>query len=363
MNSTSALFNTVIRLVFAVLLATALFFGEEGSAQQAKLSPQQQDTVQKLINGLNEYPGTTRRCLSSIQSFGNTDTVLVGKNIVCAKEWLRMIGNNKDTQVTRSQFQAWIRQLDRLYDCYRDFEGEKLRNEVILVTPPPISGAKDAPHAHHASVICLHLDEERMKKTLQEIRLQGSPTFMAMHEMAHIFSQHSPWVAENETAAELLHAYALERGGFKYGYPEGNSMQYSPSKGTQQRHGRIKAALENLKNDNIQPFTYEYGSAYQLYMLGLVEGLGWDTIKKAVQSYHNGTYTPTKTYDKSNVKAAKTHEFFDRVAHFHDEARARKSPTIPPASKNMTGAQALRHGPDKGELLDKYFTVPTTPIP
>jgi hypothetical protein len=99
--------------------------------------------------------------------------------------------------------------------------------------------------------------------------------------------------------------------------------------------------------------------------------VGWDTIKKTIQSYQNGTHTPTKTYERIDNRSgavSAAHEFFDRVAYFHDETRklAKTDPkvltSIPLAGRNLTGRQALRSLPDKGKILDEHFTVKTTPI-
>jgi len=61
---------------------------------------------------------------------------------------------------------------------------------------------------------------------------------------------------------------------------------------------------------------------------------------------------------------ARAHEFFDRLAYFHDLARQDPvlARNIPAMGRNLTGAQALRSLPDRGRLLDEHFTVTTTPI-
>ena len=103
-------------------------------------------------------------------------------------------------------------------------------------------------------------------------------------------------------------------------------------------------------------------------MLGLPDIVGWDTLKTATRSYHNETYTITKVYDftpglgQGEIRPARAHEFFDRVAHFHDQRREQAPQTIPRQGQNLTGAQALRSLPDQGKLLDKHFTVKTRPV-
>ena len=91
------------------------------------------------------------------------------------------------------------------------------------------------------------------------------------------------------------------------------------------------------------------------------------------------TIRGTKVYEdsRSTVVYAKyqmvylhrVHEFFDRIAYFHDEAceHAQTDPqvlqSIPVAGRTLTGEQVLRSFPDEGWFFDKHFTVKTTPIP
>jgi hypothetical protein len=217
---------------------------------------------------------------------------------------------------------------------------------------------------------------EPFDQLLSEIRFCGTPTYVMFHELAHCFSMGGPlaqkqWTGELETVAELLIAYALERENLEFGYP----IKIS---GTLHRKNLLKEATDNLANETIKPFSYDGGSAYDLYMFGLVDKVGWETLKKVIHSYHNGTYTPTKKYDESQTMLApgkyqfvyphRVHEFFDRVAHFHDEAceQAKTDPsvlhTIPMEGRSLTGEQVLRSFSDKGWFFDEYFTVPTKPI-
>ena len=128
---------------------------------------------------------------------------------------------------------------------------------------------------------------------------------------------------------------------------------------------------KNLQN-NIKAFSphggnvhaNRYNNAYDFYMFALVDIVGWQTFIKTTQSYRNDTYVPTKGYAPDREKGqtvhnVRAHEFFDRLAHFHDEAR--KDPVlarnIPAAGRNLTGAQALRSLSDRGKLLAEHFTV------
>ena len=307
------------------------------------------------------------------------DPILAGKNIIFSERWLPIIGNNRDTQVTPQQFRAWIDQLDTVFNTYEGFVGRKPHNQrgiivvdlipqAELMTSTSPSGVGNA-HEHNNGVICINRDSEYFKWFLSNIRTQSTPTRLMLHEMAHSFAsihfKPSPW-AECEAAVNFLMSYAMEKGGFKYGIPPDEIS------GIRHRRDRIQWAINNLRAGNIKDFDYGCGTAYDLYLLGLPNVVGWDTVKAAVRSYQDNQFEVTKTSAPSgreqgtrhaNARSL-AHELFDRVAHFHDEARANPelARNIPRSGQNLTGAQALRSLPDKGELLDKYFTVATTPI-
>jgi len=387
--------------VATVLLAAGVLLENHVAAQQTQLSPQQWETVQQLIEGfkknprrfcLAEFAVENKEGLTAPQVIGiienavkNIDPILVGKHVVFSKDWLKVIGNDYTKQVTRQQFQTWVWQHDRMFEYCEEFMGQKplkgtkvfidlrLKSEIMK------SLQSSYAHAHHSTpVICYNFDHKRFGSFLREIRLQGTITYVAMHEMAHIFTSLLPWDAESEVVAALLQSYAMEKGGFEYGSPMRSGLIHQKTKGSQHRLNWLDKALIKLKENKIEPFSkgfgeaYEYGSAYELYMLGLVAKVGWDTMKKAVQSYHNNTYTPTKNYEGSNrsnptgsdARRATAHEFFDRVAYFHDVARSDPglSRNIPEAGIYLTGATVLRSLPDGGKFLDEHFTVKTTPI-
>jgi hypothetical protein len=285
--------------------------------------------------------------------------VLVGRYIVFSTEWLGLVGNGKDV-VSRQQFQAWCNRIDRLYECYEKFIGHKPRNgNMIFIDLVPATYWSDPtifPHGNipraTAQPVVNHI---RFNKDaldfntgqLGEMRSGNLLGYTMMHEIGHIFTSISrgkpeTWrPADGETAANLLVYYALENGGFRI-RNSGSSSRL--------RQAYIREALKNLQNDNISAFPACScgGSAYDFYLCGLVDEVGWETLKKTIQSYHDGTYTPTKRYepDKEKEQTAmhvRAHEFFDRLAHFHGDTLV------------------LRKQSDEGALLDKFFTVKTTP--
>jgi len=352
-------------------------------AQNTQLSPQQQETVRLFLK--ETLPRYICLCegvhvpMSRVMEdvVKDIDSILVSRHLIFSKNWLEFIGEDKNRQVTRQQFKKWTDTLDKLFECYERFMGQKpFETDVIFINlHGQKNPSKGIAHAY-IGTICVNAESgEPFDNLLSEIRFRGTPSYIMLHELAHCFSMggplaQKPWTGELETVAELLIAYALERENFEFGYPAKISGNFH-------RKNLLKIATDNLENETIKPFSYDSGSAYDLYMFGLVDKVGWDTLQKVIHSYHKGTYTPTKKYDDSQTMLAlgkfqfvyphRIHEFFDRVAHFHDEAckHAKTDPlvlqTIPIEGRNLTGEQVLRSFPDEGWFLDEYFTVRTKP--
>lgn len=352
-------------------------------AQNTQLSPQQHETVRLFLN--KTLPRYACLCesihvpMSQVMenAVKNIDPILVSRHLIFSKNWLKFIGEDENRQVTRQQFKKWTDNLDKLFECYEKFMGQKpFETDVIFINlHEQTNPSKGVAHAY-IGTICINAEsEESFENFLSEIRFRGTPTYVMSHELAHCFSMGGPlaqkhWTGELETVAEMLVAYALENENFEFGYP-------AKITGSVHRKNLLKAATDNLENETIKPFSYDHGSGYDLYMFGLVDKIGWDTLKKVIHSYHQGTYTQTKKYDDSQtmlvpgkfqfVYPHRMHEFFDRTAHFHNDAleHAKSDPAvlqyIPIEGRNLTGEQVLRSFPDEGWFLDEYFTVPTKP--
>jgi hypothetical protein len=326
-----------------MLLATSLLLGSETVAQQNQLTPEQQELIQGVA-GDEDF--------EMLPSIDTIDPILVSKYLIFTNDWLNL-------PVTRQQFKKWTDTLDRVYECYEEFmSGRVWGNGAIVVGYRP-----DGATAHGGRVVLVYVARDDERFSPDEIR-RGGPTKTMLHEMGHLFSwanSSAPecrWMGEDETGAEFLVAYYYEKSGLS-------------TVGDNHRYSHIERAINNLLSGKIKDFGYHEGTAYDLYMFGLVDRVGWDTMKKTVQSYAPGknTYTPTKVYDNTGGREghAIAHQFFDRVAFFHDQARelAKTDPKvlngIPPSGRNLIGEQVLRSLPDKGKYLDEYFTVETDP--
>jgi hypothetical protein len=341
--------------------------GANVAAQSAsKLSSQQAATVEQLKNQLVQTSGNacllqnTARNSAERQrvvnaALNNLDPILVGRNVVFSKVWLISVDTNKT--LTRQQFEAWRNRVDKLYDCFWDLTGQ-----------PPAGGRKvfidyrpqkdfdfhsdGLPHNGHAhggtSVICLNWNSEKFSQRLKHEVKTGSTEGIMIHEMGHIFASQKTWVAEEETIANFLTMYALEKGGFWYGMPKPtpHPAVLGLMKGKEYRAYISQKAWERYQKNTIRPFiskqdyagSHGYDSVYDFYLVGLVEVAGWDAIKKAIRSYNDDSYKPQYTY-QGDLQKVRAREFFDRIVHFSGK------PNV------------LRSLPDRGALLDRHLNV------
>ena len=350
---TTAMQNN-ISPIFVLLLVAGIFFGSNNAeAQNNRLSPQQQETVTQLLRERGRNSSVRQQIENVI------DPVLVGRHVVFSTEWLELMGNGHNGMVTRQQFQAYRDRIDRLYECFEKFVGHKPRGgDKIFIDLQPLDLERTVYMERYGFVpsglfgggkITINTGNRDLQNFVdqQGIRTSSLLSFTMMHELAHAFESGQPWVADSEVAADFLVYYALENGGFR-------TCNTKPV--FYQRYSRLHAIQKNSQNvvaafsgKGKNPHTNRHNNAYGLFMYGLVDEVGWETFRRTIQSYHNGTFTPIRKYapngeKEQTTKHVRAHEFFDRLAHFYGDAGV------------------LRRGPDKGALLDKHFTVNATLI-
>jgi hypothetical protein len=122
--------------------------------------------------------------------------------------------------------------------------------------------------------------------------------------------------------------------GAQYGTPGERGFFLQKTVGTAHRQRLYDRALEAFRNNKIEAFGIN-GSSFQIYILGLVDKVGWETYQKAFRSYNDKTFTPQKF--TTTGRAAQARDLFDRIEHFGGK------PGV------------LRTLPDRGVLLDKHF--------
>lgn len=296
--------------------------------------------------------------INSVQ-WGNS--IVAGNYVGFQESARRFIGPCRETQITEQEMRRWLNNMDRFFKKCEEFTGTRPKNNLgkaFIV----ISNRTGLPTAS-AAVGSINLPERFFVRTmLSQVRSTQNPiTFDIMHEMSHLFHvihhpNRHPW-SQNETAAELIHAYAMEN-------PVGNFEYLRGANGAARRHGLLTSTatgnrgainhfmdgVNNLiagRNHGFNRFgtKHERDNLYNMYMLGLPDVVGWDTMSKAVRSYYQDSeFRPTRTYtaNATTVSQANAHEFFDRVAFFHNlKVTNNDLNLVPLMGRRATGEQIV----------------------
>ena len=259
----------------------------------------------------------------------NLDPILVGKHVVFSKKWRNYIGPNKS--ITAQQFESLRDRTDRVYDAYKELIGRapKAGEKVYIEIRPAEyfrkpNGGHVAGHAH-SNAFCIN--ENFVRNSMGTL----------MHELAHVFAYATNWEVKAESIVPLLMAYAYET-------IPGETL------GNRHRISRFEAALNNFRTNKIEAFALDdpddsgYGAhAFDFYLLGLVDKVGWETYKKVFRTYADEPHVTIARFPGG--QAGKARDLFDRIE------RLSGKPGV------------LRSLPDKGELLDKYFSVQVQKAP
>ena len=332
--------------IFALLLITCLVFGNTVVVAQQRLSPQQEETVRQLKeqlirngDGVCFIRDSNMGKTETIEvQFKNIDPILVGKNVVFSKNWLKHIGPNN--KLTRQQLEQYRTRIDRIYDCYEKLTGgppkggKKVFIDVFKFTLPHHNGAA---HAHRNNVNCF--SEQAVDGGSREVQ-DGSWAAGMMHELGHTFSFGREWDVAAETSACFMPCYGLENAGMWWG------MRETPSycSGIQERKQKFSEALAAFQRNSRTMETFhsarstDFGTVWDFYPYGLVYNVGWRPYEKAFQSYRDNPPQYADNIVGEERRKAQAREFLERIAKFSGK------PNV------------LRSLPDKGELFDKHFT-------
>jgi len=316
-----------------VYLAVCCFFlfvlsSTDIAAQDlSHLPPDKQAVVKQVQEKLN---GSGRICFSTssnmliykevvVKALDKIDPILVGKNVVFDKKWLDgVVGDGKP--LTRRQFEAWRNRVDRIYDCYEDFTGSNPGKVYIDLQPHgKFSHASTTGHAHRAGGGCLNIDSGYNKERWRAIA-NGFDSYVLMHEMGHAFSMGKIWCLDEESIAELMVAYAMEKGGARI-----DTINASNPKNHRQARYNQSLNASRGKDFPVSSEQSESPSLCRLYMFGMVEKVGWDVYKQTIHSYDGVRFS---------IGEIPILDFIKRLEHF-------------------SGKPILRTLPDKGALLDK----------
>ena len=298
------------------------------------------------INGLtrSNYPNTARpEVMQLVEEVAKrVDPILIGRNVVFGPNWLNYVGDRK--MLTRQQFEQWRNRVDMVADAYTDFAGikpyaGKVDKSFVDLGPKkifnPNAVGTQITNTALVNVGCPNF----MRSLREEIVGRGSPGRVVTHELAHIYADAYRWEVENESTAELLVSYALENiPNMRLGVP-GMGAAYTPVSGRQLRQQKLNEAQKNFRAGTIKDFANHHtgGCAYDYYLFGLVDVVGWDVYKKAVHSYLTDGLRLRVNQLRGDARRPAARDFFNRLEYFSEK------PGV------------LRSLPDKGQILDKFF--------
>jgi len=313
-------------------------------------TPEKVAVVAQIRRQLNSSSIGNCLPLAEVQTVLDTiDPMLVGKHVAFHSKWLEYIGPNKP--LSRRQFEIWRDKTDSVYESFEELLGTGPgRNGDLKIFVHTLTTTASGGHAHtDAGLVCLNNTNKFFGASLQEVAAHGSSHHALMHEIAHIFNARNRWDIDQEGIVDLLIAYAMEHNkGLQYGgVVRGTDIHWHKTVGNQHRQRRVQRALDNARANKIAPFNSgrTASSVHDLYVLGLVDKVGWDVYKQVFRSYNDKDFKPN-TYardDSDNafnrIARPLTRDFLDRIEHFSGKP------------------DVLRSLPDKGELLDKHFNV------
>jgi hypothetical protein len=330
---------------FSLLLVTGLFFdGGEANAQQ-RLTPEQAETVRQLKEQLLKSGGgvcfirDSKRDKTTVieEQFKDIDPILVGRNIVFSKNWLKHIGPNK--QIARQIFTQWRMRCDKIYDCYEKLTGgpptygKKVFWDTFKFTQPHHIGAA---HAHGYSM-CYGEPDDAMWEELQKAMREGQVIVWMIHELSHVFSFGKEWDVAPETSVAFLTTYFLENTDMWYG-TGGTPPRHYGTLARKQWFGETLAAYKSNAH-SLETFANTHNrNVWVFYFWGLVDKVGWQPYEKAFQSYNDTPLKLAANIGGEDRRKARARDFLERIAKFSGK------PNV------------LRSLPDKGKLLDEHLT-------
>ena len=334
----------------ALFLSFALIF----AASAAEYTPQQQQTIAQLkqqMAGMRNFDCSTSERVGVprviIAMLDDIDPLLVGKNVIFSDRWLDYIGEEKS--ISRTRFADFVSKMDRAHDAFADLVGNNTTSRRKLFIDISYKQEETdhglvAAHAHvMRDIICVAAPKENF---WFEVTRHGSWSATLLHEIGHMFAPPTiGWRANAETFANLKVAYALETLNARFGVlgvnARGNRTRGTQFRGNQYRTYEFNMAVQKFRRNEMTSFAYcscQTGSAFDFYIYGLVDRVGWETYKKAFHSYQDPAFVSEYAYSGERVHV-QARDFIDRLAFFSGKP------------------DVLSSLPDRGALLDEHFPV------
>lgn len=330
-----------------VLAGSVLARAKIPEVQEPGLSPQQLHTKQQIIKEITkkkykEVQFITKKDFNDIvrDISSINDSILVGRNVVFDPKWLEYIGAEK--AVSRAHFANAIENIDLYYDLHKSLTGSPPRvgeKIYIYLKPHHPNNERFGAYACADRNLCVMngIRSENIKKQLRTINSIYGWGKVVMHEMAHLFSNGQPWCAMPHISTKFMELHVYDN------VTDGKAK----SKAVKRKlHGEALAGFKNGGLDVINN-NYTATSVTDFYLLGLLDKVGYEPLKKAIHSYNDKNFKPTHKYTSPQTRGrmpeAIALELIERVAHFSGV------PNI------------LQSLPDRGALL-KRFNVTKTQI-
>ena len=326
--------------------AAGLLIGNRAEAQVGGTS---YNSVLEKLYALNPF----MMYANTIHEINWDDPILTDENIGFHERWREVIGPNRETQAMPHEFQRWVRTLNEYVKEGMIFTGRPIQNRTGRVIVDLV------PNAYHPGAGGASGDAKGIffNKTygqgfMRQVRSSEKPiTLIMLHEIGHALTPESdsrtdyPW-AEAEASSRFIMACI---------YARRPDLKPANLAGDFNSDGSINKILDNLVKGTTEDFAYGWNNRFNLYMQGLIKIVGVDVLQNAVQSYHNDTFKPTHLYPPSgggrivgNIRIrdnrkSNAHEFFDRVAHFHDLALddPEQKKNIPNVGQRYSGDQII----------------------
>lgn len=240
-----------------------------------------------------------------------------------SKEWSPYVGDGK--KVSQTSFQTYRNDVDRLYTCYAGLigatpkDGSKVYVDIIdhANNIPAIFDFDGVNYIGYAGLDEFVWESLNDAGQLGYLRKPMTDTFVKNIDPK-----------KNNSLNDLFQSYTFEHNGL------------NPYKGKSKDWYRKSVYDKSVKEfnkgklDAFKESEHEV-CAYDMYLLGLVDKVGWDTYEKALRSYKTRGYQSKSYSGDSSVVAAR--DLLDRIEFYSGKK------------------DVLRSLPDKGKLLDLHF--------
>ena len=300
--------------------------------------------------------------------------ILVGRNIVFDNNFLDYIGDDENGIITQENFIQWRDNLDNAFDALVYLTGRLPKDGqkvFVNLDNSALSGLAEGRAYNHMSQITL--TRFWIEGELDRVNRTGSPGFLALHELAHVFEIQQPFRGHGESMANFFVSFMMDitQTGITERDMHGEAARgdFDDEKlltGQDFRDWQLERALqEHNSSDEHALFPRSARSThsqFDLWLYELVEKIGWKPFVQAFRSYSDEQFQQTRDYvyyssnplinengTRNSGELGQVRELLLRVAHFADN---------PELIQSLTGGERfderLNVEPMPRERADRY---------